>query len=69
MSVVNNYHVLHHWEKGGKEVSQRDYTHVGAAANDYNTLAAVITGNAGKAYPGATLVIDNVKNIGVPVTQ
>lgn len=69
MSVVNHYHVLHHFEINGKKVGQEDHTHIVAADSTFGTLNTAIGTTAGKKYPGATLVIDAVKNIGPSATQ
>lgn len=69
MSTVNHYHVFHHFEIGGKKVGQEDHTHVVAADSLFATLNTAIGTTAAKKYPGATLVIDGVKNIGPSATQ
>lgn len=69
MSTVNHYHVLYHFEIGGKKVGQEDNIHIVAADSTFATLSTSIGTTAAKKYPNATLVIDGVKNVGPSATQ
>jgi hypothetical protein len=65
LAVTNLYKVLYHWERGGRKINQEFSAYIQAAANDYNTLRNVIVTNQTQSHGSDTLVIDDVRNIGV----
>ena len=59
MSTTNIYRVLYHFEWGGKKASQDYQDYISAAANDFETLKAVLSSNS-RLQGGSKLVIDAV---------
>lgn len=67
-AVVSYFRVLYHFEASGKKVGpHQEVAHVQAADGSYNSISSVLSSN-GKTYPGGTLVIDNVINLGPGVS-
>jgi hypothetical protein len=59
VSTTNIYRVLYHFEWGGKKASQDYQDYVSAAANDYESIKAVLANNS-RVQGGSKLVIDAV---------
>lgn len=58
MATTNVYRVIYHGEVAGKIVGTTQQAVLGAAANDFNTIRAVLSSNS--LLPQGTLVIDEV---------
>lgn len=59
-AVLNMYRVTYHFESSGRKISDTLQDNVAAAAGDYDTLAAVLSGNNKKNGSHGTLVIESV---------
>lgn len=61
--MTNIYKVLYHFEQGGKKTGLEYSDYVSAAANDYNSIKAVLNTNS-RLLSGA-MVIDSIQNVGI----
>ncbi len=68
MAVLNHYHVIYHFEIGGKPITD-GHIMVACADNSPATIKTAVTVTAGKSYPGGTFVLDAVKNLGDGLTN
>ena len=67
MASIQTYKVHYHGEIAGRKQGPEFIKFVQAAANDYNTLKAVLSSNS--VLPVGTLVITSVQNMGANVTE
>jgi hypothetical protein len=63
MASNNLYRVTYHFETGGKKVSEIFQDNVLAATQDYNTIAAVLSGNSRTNNNKGTLVIVSIQHL------
>lgn len=63
MSANNLWRVTYHFETSGKKVSDVFQDNVIAASSDYNTIAAVLSGNSRTNNGRGTLVIVSVQHL------
>lgn len=64
MATNNLYRVTYHFETGGKKVSEMFQDNVLAAAQDHDTIVAVLTGNNRTNNNKGTLQIVSIQHVG-----
>jgi hypothetical protein len=65
MATINCYKVHYFFSAAGKKASPVYVDYVGAAANDYDTIATVLK-NDGQGRGSGKLEIESVQTVGIP---